>query len=35
MDERTLVEKGNIDYFFINTALSNVSAQFSNKNILI
>ena len=34
-DERTLVEKGSIDYFFINNALSNVSAQFSNKNILI
>ena len=34
-EERNLVEKGNIDYFFINTALSNVSAQFSNKNVLI
>ena len=29
-DERTLIEKGNIDYFFINAALSNVSTQFSN-----
>ena len=32
-DERTLVEKGNIDYFFINNALSNVSTQISNKNV--
>ena len=32
-DERAMVEKGNIDYFFINTALSNVSTQFSNKNV--
>ena len=32
-DERTLVEKGDIDYFFINNALSHVSAQFSNKNV--
>ena len=34
-DERAMVEKGNIDYFFINTALSNVSAQLSKKNVLI
>ena len=32
-EERNLVEKGDIDYFFINTALSHVSAQFSNKNV--
>ena len=29
-DERTLVGKGNLDYFFINNALSNVSTQLSD-----
>ena len=29
-DERTLVGKGNMDYFFINKALSSVSTQLSN-----
>ena len=32
-EERTLVEKGDIDFFFINKALSHVSAQFSNRNV--
>ena len=29
-DERALIEKGNIDYFFINAALSNVSTPLAN-----
>ena len=29
-DERTLINKGKIDYFFINYALSNISTQLSN-----